>query len=59
MLYAAYHVHRWWGVPGILLSTLLLSGASKRYRSALVGIALHSIQSVLLVALVLALVLRV
>lgn len=58
MLFAAYHVHRWWGLPGILLGTLLYAGPSKRYRSALVGIAVHSAQSVVLVLMVLPLVLR-
>lgn len=58
LLFAAYHVHRWWGLPGILLGTFLYSGPSKRYRSALVGIAVHSAQSVVLVAMVLPLVLR-
>lgn len=58
ILFAAYHVHRWWGLPGILLGALLYSAPSKRYRSALVGIAVHSTQSVVLVAMVLPLVLR-
>jgi membrane protease YdiL (CAAX protease family) len=58
LIFAAYHVHRWWGLPGILLGTLLYAGPSKRYRSALVGIAVHSVQSVVLVVMVLPLVLR-
>ncbi len=58
LIFAAYHVHRWWGIPGILLDTFLYSGPSKRYRSALVGMAVHSAQSVVLVALVLAVVLE-
>jgi uncharacterized protein len=58
LLFAAYHVHRWWGLPGILLGTLLYSGPSKWCRSALVGIAVHSVQSVVLVVMVLPLVLR-
>lgn len=58
LLFAAYHVHRWWGIPGILLDTLLYSAPSRRYRSALVGIAVHSVQSVVLIAMVLPLILR-
>lgn len=58
LLFAAYHVHRWWGLPGILLGTILYSGPSKRYRSALVGIAVHSIQSVVLIVMVLPLTLQ-
>lgn len=58
LLFTAYHVHRWWGIPGILLDTLLYCLPSKRYRSALIGIAVHSSQSVVLVVLVLPLVLQ-
>lgn len=58
LLFAAYHVHRWWGLPGILLGTLLYSAPSRRYRSALIGIAVHSTQSVVLIVMVLPLLLR-
>jgi membrane protease YdiL (CAAX protease family) len=58
LLFAAYHVHRWWGLPGILLNVFLYSWPAKRYRSALVSIAVHSTQSVVLVILVLPVVLR-
>jgi membrane protease YdiL (CAAX protease family) len=58
LVFAAYHVHRWWGLPGILLGTLLYAGPSKWFRSALVGIAVHSVQSVVLVVMVLPAVLR-
>lgn len=58
LLFAAYHVHRWWGLPGILLNIFLYSWPAKRYRSALVSIAVHSTQSVVLVILVLPVVLR-
>lgn len=58
LVFAAYHVHRWWGLPGILLGTLLYAGPSKWCRSALVGIAVHSVQSVVLVVMVLPAVLR-
>jgi membrane protease YdiL (CAAX protease family) len=58
LLFAAYHVHRWWGLPGILLNVFLYSWPAKRYRSALVSIAVHSLQSVVLVVLVLPVVLQ-
>ena len=58
VLFAAYHLHVPWAIPGTLLAdTFLLAYPSRRYRSALIGIAVHSAQSVLLAALVLALVL--
>jgi membrane protease YdiL (CAAX protease family) len=58
VLFAVYHLHMPWVIPAALLDTFILAYPSKRYRSALVGIAVHSAQSVVLLALVLALVLK-
>ncbi len=58
VLFALYHVHVPWVIPAGLLDTFILAGPSKRYRSALVGIAVHSAQSVFFFALVLSLVLK-
>ena len=58
VLFAAYHVHIPWAMPATLLDTFIISYPSKRYRSALVGIAVHSAQSVVLFALVLSLVVK-
>jgi uncharacterized protein len=58
VLFAAYHLHVPWAIPGTLLAdTFLVAYPSRRYRSALLGIAVHSAQSVVLAALVLTLVL--
>jgi membrane protease YdiL (CAAX protease family) len=58
-LFALYHLHVPWVIPQTLLvDTFVLAGASRRYRSALVGIIVHSAQSVYFTILVLALVLR-
>jgi membrane protease YdiL (CAAX protease family) len=57
VLFAGYHVHMWWGLPGILLDALTLALPSRYFRSALVGIAVHSAQSVFICALVLPVVL--
>jgi CAAX protease family protein len=57
VIFAAYHLHRWWAVPGLLLGTLTYAWPAKRYRSALVSIAVHSAQSVVMIVLVLPLVL--
>jgi membrane protease YdiL (CAAX protease family) len=57
LLFAAYHLHEPWVIPTSLLDTVLIARPSKRYRSALVGIAIHSAQSVLITLLVLTLVL--
>jgi membrane protease YdiL (CAAX protease family) len=58
-LFGLYHLHVPWVIPQTLLvDTFVLAGASRRYRSALMGIAVHSAQSVYFTVLVLALVLR-
>jgi hypothetical protein len=58
LLFATYHLHVWWVIPTALFDTFALALPSRRYRSALIGIAVHSAQSVFLVALVLPLVLQ-
>lgn len=58
VIFAAYHLHMPWVMPHTLLDTFILAYPSKRYRSALMGIAVHSAQSVLTLGMVLALVLR-
>lgn len=58
VLFAGYHLHTPWEIPTTLLDTFILAYPSKRYRSALIGIAVHSAQSVLLVGLALSLVLK-
>jgi CAAX protease family protein len=58
VLFAAYHVHVPWAMPGALLDTFIVAYPSKRYRSALIGIAVHSAQSVFFLLLVLHLTLQ-
>ena len=58
VLFGAYHLHVPWAIPGALLDTFILSYPSRRYRSAWIGIAVHSAQTVVFTALILALVLR-
>lgn len=57
LLFAVYHLHMPWVIPAALLDTFILSYPSKRYRSALLGIAVHSVQSLVILALALSLVL--
>lgn len=58
VLFAAYHMHVPWMIPATLLvDTFAISYPSKRYQSAWIGIAVHSAQSVVLGAILLALVL--
>lgn len=55
-LFAAYHLHVPWAIPASLLDTFIISYPAKRYRSALIGIAVHSAQSVFFIILILTLV---
>jgi uncharacterized protein len=58
VLFAVYHLHMPWAIPTSLMDTFILSYPSKRYRSALIGIVVHSAQSVVILGLVLSLVLK-
>ena len=58
VLFAVYHLHEPWVIPAGLLDTFIIAYPSKRYRSALIGIAVHSAQSVFFLLLVLSLVLK-
>lgn len=58
LLFALYHLHMPWVIPTALLDTFILAYPSKRYRSAWIGIAVHSAQSVVLFGIVLSLVLK-
>jgi CAAX protease family protein len=56
LLFAAYHLHVPWVMPATLMDTFILAYPTKRYRSAWVGIAVHSAQSVFLAIVILTLV---
>jgi CAAX protease family protein len=56
VLFAAYHLHTPWVVLSPLADAFVLAYPTKRYRSAWIGIAVHSAQSVVIVVLVLTLV---
>jgi uncharacterized protein len=58
VLFAAYHLHEPWAIPWTLLDAFILAYPSKRYHSALIGIAVHSAQSVVILGIALTLVLR-
>jgi len=55
--FGLYHLHQPWGLPGNILSGLLLAFTAKRYRSNWFPIILHSGQSVFFIFLILGLVL--
>jgi membrane protease YdiL (CAAX protease family) len=52
VLFAAYHLHVPWVIPATLLDTFIISYPAKRYRSTWIGIAVHSVQSVVLAIVV-------
>jgi membrane protease YdiL (CAAX protease family) len=57
VLFGLYHLHQPWGLPGNIVSGLLLAFTGKRYRSNWFPIILHSGQSVYFIVLILGLVL--
>jgi membrane protease YdiL (CAAX protease family) len=56
VLFTVYHLHVPWVMPGTLFESFLEAYPTKRYRSAWIGIAVHSAQSVVIGLLVLTLV---
>jgi uncharacterized protein len=56
LLFAAYHLHTPWAIPTTLVDTFIIAYPTKRYRSAWIGIAVHSAQSVFLAILIFTLV---
>jgi hypothetical protein len=57
LLFAAYHLHMPWVIPGSVLDPFIYSLPAKRHQSALLSIAVHSVQSVVIGVLVLTVVL--
>jgi membrane protease YdiL (CAAX protease family) len=55
-LFGLYHLHVPWRIPGAVLEGAMLGWAVKRYRSAWIGIILHSIQTVVIGLIILSLV---
>ena len=59
VLFTLYHVHQPWSMPGTLVEGIFLEAyPSRRYQSAWMGIIVHSLQSVFVIIVVLALVLK-
>ena len=50
-LFALYHVHVPWVMPVVLIDSIFVSYPARRYRSALISIAAHSAQSVVVLLL--------
>ena len=58
VLFGIYHLHTPWSIPANTLDTIFISLPASRYRSALIGIFVHSVQTVIFTALLLTLVLQ-
>lgn len=58
VLFALYHVHQPWSMPSSLVTGLVLAGATRRWRSAWLGIIAHSAQSVVFTMLLIFIVVR-
>ena len=59
VLFACYHLHEPWKIPQTLLvDTFVLALPSRRWRSSLIGIAVHSGQTIFFFVIALALVLK-
>jgi len=58
VLFGLYHLHTPWSIPANTLDTFFVSLPVRHYRSALLGIAVHSAQTVVFAAMLLGLVLR-
>ena len=57
VLFGLYHLHVPWVIPSAMVDAFVLAYPTKRYRSAWIGIAVHSAQSVVFALIGLALVL--
>jgi membrane protease YdiL (CAAX protease family) len=58
VLFALYHLHVPWVIPQTFVDTFITAYPSRRYRSALIGIVVHSAQSLFFSVLVIGLVLK-
>jgi uncharacterized protein len=57
-LFTLYHVHQPWSMPGTLVEGIFLEAyPARRFQSAWIGIIVHSVQSIFVLGIVLALVL--
>jgi membrane protease YdiL (CAAX protease family) len=57
-LFGAYHVHMPWAIPASAINGLIFAYPSTRYRSALIGIVVHSARSAVFLGITLSLVLN-
>jgi membrane protease YdiL (CAAX protease family) len=56
LMFGGYHLHMPWRIPASVLEGFLIAVTTKRYRSAWIGIVVHSAQTVVVGLLILSLV---
>ncbi|TDO45109.1 CAAX prenyl protease-like protein [Kribbella sp. VKM Ac-2527] len=57
LLFGIYHLHEPWVIPNAVATGFLCAGPTKRFRSALMGIAIHSVETVFFLVVLLTVVL--
>jgi uncharacterized protein len=58
LLFAVYHLHQPWSIPGAAYDMFILSYPAKRYRSAVISIVVHSTQTLFFAVIAVTLILR-
>lgn len=57
VLFTAYHVHKFWIMPGLLISCLCYSLPAQLFRSTWLAVLIHAVEGVVLIVAVLAVIL--
>ncbi len=57
VLFTAYHVHKFWIMPGLLISCLCYSLPAQFFRSSWLAVLIHAVEGVVLIVAVLAVIL--
>jgi membrane protease YdiL (CAAX protease family) len=57
VLFTAYHVHKFWIMPGLLISCLCYSLPAQLFRSSWLAVLIHAVEGVVLIVAVLAVIL--
>ena len=54
VLFGLYHVHKFWYWPSMVVGSLGIAWAAKRYRSMWMAVAVHGVEGIVLIVIVLA-----
>ena len=54
VLFGLYHVHKFWYWPSMIVGSLGIAWAAKRYRSMWMAVAVHGVEGIVLIVIVLA-----